>query len=123
MEALIDNTRRLMVAANQRTEIARAFTTFTFNGPMLEINIDRDKVKAQNIPFNEVLRTVQTYFGSNFVNQFVLDGRLYRVFVQAEGSERANPQDLKSLYVRSSDGGLVQLSNIVTATPITYPPS
>jgi hydrophobe/amphiphile efflux-1 (HAE1) family protein len=122
IDALVDNAQRMIVAANQRPEIARAFTTFTFNSPMLELNIDRDKVKAQNVPFNEVLRTVQTYFGSNFVNQFVLDGRLYRVFVQADGDKRANPQDLSSLYVRSLNGDLVQLSNIVTATPITYPP-
>ena len=122
MDALIDNTQRIIAAANQRPEIARAFTTFTFNGPMLQVEIDREKVKAQNIPFNEVLRTVQTYFGSNFVNQFVLDGRLYRVFVQADAKDRSNPQDLDRLYVRSLNGGLVQLSNIVTATPITYPP-
>jgi hydrophobe/amphiphile efflux-1 (HAE1) family protein len=122
IEALIDNAQRVMAAANQRPEIARAFTTFTFDSPMLEIDIDREKVKAQNVLFNEVLRTVQTYFGSNFVNQFVLDGRLYRVFVQADTNERANPQDLDRVYVRSLDGGLIQLSNIVSATPITYPP-
>ncbi|MFM7578703.1 MAG: efflux RND transporter permease subunit, partial [Microcystaceae cyanobacterium] len=33
-----------------------------------------------------------------------------------------NPQDLSRLYVRSRDGTLVQLSNLVNVEQITYPP-
>ncbi|MDJ0898111.1 MAG: efflux RND transporter permease subunit [Xenococcus sp. MO_188.B8] len=122
MEALVDNTQRVMQAANQRPEIGAAFSTFTFDSPMLEADIDRDKAKAQNVEITEILNTLQTYLGSNFVNQFVLDGRLYRVYAQAEFESRSNPADIEKLYVRSRDGALVQLSNLVAATPISYPP-
>ena len=122
MAALIDNTKRVMAAANERPEIGGAFTTITFDSPMLEADIDRDKAKAQNVEITEILNTLQTYLGSSFVNQFVLDGRLYRVYAQAEFDSRSNPEDISKLYVRSRDGALVQLSNLVTATPISYPP-
>ncbi|MDJ0648287.1 MAG: efflux RND transporter permease subunit [Xenococcaceae cyanobacterium MO_188.B19] len=122
MDALIDNTKRVLQAANQRPEIAAAFSTFTFDSPMLEADIDRDKAKAQNVDINEIMTTLQTYLGSNYVNQFVLDGRLYRVYAQAESDSRANPEDITKLYVRSRDGALVQLSNLVAAQPISYPP-
>lgn len=122
MDALIDNTQRVLQAANARPEIAAAFSTFTFDSPMLEADIDRDKAKAQNVDINEIMTTLQTYLGSNYVNQFVLDGRLYRVYAQAESSSRANPADINKLYVRSRDGALVQLSNLVAAEPISYPP-
>jgi hydrophobe/amphiphile efflux-1 (HAE1) family protein len=122
MEALIDNTQRVLQAANQRPEIAAAFSTFTFDSPMLQADIDRDKAKAQNVDINEIMTTLQTYLGSNYVNQFVLDGRLYRVYAQAEKTSRANPADITKLYVRSRDGELVQMSNLVAVEPISYPP-
>ena len=122
MAALIDNSKRVIGAANEREEIGAAFTTFTFDSPMLEADIDRDEAKAQNIAIDDILLTLQTFLGSNYVNQYVLDGRVYRVFVQAEGDLRVNPRDIERLYVRSQDGQLVQLSNLVTATPIVYPP-
>ena len=122
MEALIDNTKQVIQAANQRPEIAAAISTFTFDSPMLEADIDRDKAKAQNVDINEILGTLQTYLGSSFVNQFVLDGRLYRVYAQAEADARANPDDISKLYVRSRDGALIQLSNLIQATQISYPP-
>ncbi|HAC66201.1 MAG TPA: hydrophobe/amphiphile efflux-1 family RND transporter, partial [Cyanothece sp. UBA12306] len=69
-----------------------------------------------------ILRTLQIYLGSNYVNQFVFEGRLYRVYAQAEADARSNPEDIGRLYVRSRNGAMVQLSNLVTPTQTTYPP-
>lgn len=122
IDALIENVQRVMAAANQRPEIGSTFTTFTFNSPLITMEIDRQKAKAQNIAIDDILRTLQTYIGSNFVNQFVFEGRLYRVYAQATPQDRANPEDIGRLYVRSRDGAIVQLSNLVTPTQTTYPP-
>lgn len=122
MEALIANTQQVIAAANQRPEVALALTTFTFDSPMLEAEIDRNRANAQNVNVSEILSTLQTYLGSNFINQFVLDGRLYRVYAQAEAARRQSPEDINSLYVRSRTGTLVQLSNLINTQQISYPP-
>jgi hydrophobe/amphiphile efflux-1 (HAE1) family protein len=122
MDALIDNTQRVIAAANQRPEIAGAFTTFTFNSPILQANINREKVKAMDVDISVVLANLQTYLGGNFVNQFVLDGRLYRVFAQADGDFRSNPDDISKIYVRSRNGAMVQMSDMLTLEETTYPP-
>ncbi len=122
MEALIANTQQVIAAANQRPEVALALTTFTFDSPMLEAEIDRNRANAQNVSVSEILSTLQTYLGSNFINQFVLDGRLYRVYAQAEAARRQSPEDIDSLYVRSRTGTLVQLSNLINTQQISYPP-
>ncbi|NCO75753.1 MAG: efflux RND transporter permease subunit [Cyanobacteria bacterium] len=122
MDALIDNTQRIMAAANQRPEIAGAFTTFTFNSPILEAKINREKVKAMDVDINVVLANLQTYLGGNYINQFVLDGRLYRVFAQADGDFRSNPDDIGKIYVRSRSGAMVQMSDMLTLEESTYPP-
>ncbi len=122
MDVLIDNTQQVMAKANQRPEIAFVFTPFTFDSPLMEISINREKANAQNVNISEILTTLQVYIGSRFVNQFVFDGRLYRVFAQAEAEARSNPQDIQRLYVRSRSGDVIPLSNFVTLTPTTYPP-
>ena len=122
MDALISNAQQVIATANERQEIAQALTTFTFDSPMLEADIDRNKANAQNVEISEILGTLQTYLGSNYTNQFVLDGRVYRVYAQAEAANRANPEDINRLYVRSRDGELIQISNLINAQKISYPP-
>ncbi|MBW4634389.1 MAG: efflux RND transporter permease subunit [Iphinoe sp. HA4291-MV1] len=122
MEALIDNTQKVIAAAQKRPELGGVFSQFTFNAPMMQISIDRNQAKAQNIRVSDIFSTMQTYLGASYINQYVLSGRLYRVYAQAEGTVRSNPEDLSRLYVRSQDGNLVQLSSLVQLERITYPP-
>ncbi|UAJ73309.1 efflux RND transporter permease subunit [Synechocystis sp. PCC 7339] len=98
------------------------FTQFTFNAPLLEISVDREKANAQNVDISEVFSTIGTYMGSNYINQFVLEGRLYQVYAMADGEFRSNPRDIGRLYVRSRTGALVQLSNLVEVKQTTHPP-
>jgi hydrophobe/amphiphile efflux-1 (HAE1) family protein len=123
MEALIENAQKVIAAASQRPEMGLVFTTFTTNTPQMEISIDRNQAKALNVDINEIFQTLQTYLGSNYVNDFVLGQRQYRVYVQADRDFRSNPEDISRLYVRSRDGNMMQLSNVVKITPFTYPPT
>ncbi|MDZ4875448.1 MAG: Efflux pump membrane transporter BepE [Chroococcidiopsis cubana SAG 39.79] len=122
MEALIDNTQKVVEAARKRPELAGVFTQFTFGAPMMEISIDREQAKALNVQLSDIFNTMQTYLGARYVNQYVLGGRLYRVQVQAEETSRSNPDDIGRLYVRSVDGNSVPLSNVVKVEQMTYPP-
>jgi hydrophobe/amphiphile efflux-1 (HAE1) family protein len=122
MEALIDNTQKTIAAAQKRPELGGVFTQFTFNTPMMQISIDRIQAKAQNVRVSDIFSTMQTYLGASYVNQYVLGGRLYRVYAQAEGTVRSNPDDVSRLYVRSQDGNLIQLSTLVQLERLTYPP-
>jgi hydrophobic/amphiphilic exporter-1 (mainly G- bacteria), HAE1 family len=118
---LVANANKIIAAANQRPEFAGVFTQFAANTPQIEIEVDRNLAKSLNIEINEVFNTIEAYLGSQYVNDFVLGQRQYRVYVQAEGEFRANPQDINKLYVRSGDGELVSLGNLVSLTEFTGP--
>ncbi len=122
MEALIANTKKYLAAVNQRPEIAQAFPNFTPSAPLLEVSVDRNLANAQNVDINTVFNTMQTYLGATYVNQYVLGGFLYRVYAQADAPYRSDPQAIDRLYVRSRDGRLVQLSQVVQVKRTTYPP-
>ncbi|MBD2019151.1 efflux RND transporter permease subunit [Leptolyngbya sp. FACHB-36] len=122
IEQLISSSDDFLKAARQRPELTSVFTQFTNATPMMQIEVDRNQAKAQNIAINDIFSTMQTYLGGNYVNQYVLSGQLYRVYVQADSNLRANPADIERLYVRSRDNRMVQLSSVVRLQPITYPP-
>ena len=120
--SLIENTQKVIAAAQKRPELAGIFTQFTFNSPLMQISIDRNQAKAQNIQIDDIFNSLQTYLGARYVNQYVLGGRLYRVYAQAEGTTRSNPDDISRLYVRSTNGNLVQMNTVVHLEKTTYPP-
>jgi len=97
------------------------FSTYTANAPQLLVEIDRDKAEALQVSVDEILSTLQTFIGSRYVNDFNAFGRTYRVYVQADQQFRSNPGDIGSLYVRSRQGQMIPLSNLVTVTSTTGP--
>ena len=54
--------------------------------------------------------------GSSYVNDFNRFGRLFRVYVQAEGEDRRKPEDIGRIHVRSETGDMVPLSTIASVT-------
>ena len=91
----------------------------------MEIEIDRNKAKALQVDIDDILNTMQSYLGARYVNDFNLQGRTYRVYVQADKQFRSNPEDVGRLYVRSQptqtnpQGQMIPLSNLVKITPTT----
>ena len=104
----------LVYAANQRPELAQAYSTFRANVPKVFVDLDREKAKSLNVAVSDVFLTLQAYMGSFYVNDFNLFGRVYRVMIQADGSYRDKIDDIGALYVRSQTGDMVPLGTIVT---------
>jgi HAE1 family hydrophobic/amphiphilic exporter-1 len=112
----VQKMQPLLAAANQRPEIGRAFSRFAANTPILELDIDRDQAKALQVDIDEILSSLQTYFGSRYVNDFTMNRRNYRVYVQADGEFRDNPQEINQLYVESNNNQMIPLGNLVSMT-------
>ena len=72
--------------------------------PQYKINVDRDKAKTLGVPINTIFETMQSGFGSLYVNDFTLFGRTYRVSLSVGVEFRSSPNDLRFIYVRSESG-------------------
>ncbi len=108
-------------AANQRSEIGQAYTTFRANVPQLFVDLDREKAKTLQVSVAEVFQTMQAQLGSFYVNDFNLFGRVYRVMIQAEGSYRDKVEDISNLYVRSTKGEMVPLGTLIDIENVLGP--
>ena len=121
ISVLVENANKLIAAANERPEIASAFTQFAANTPQIEVEVNRDRAKAIGVEIDDVFDSLQSYLGSRYVNDFVLGQRQYRVYIQADGDFRSNPQDINKLYVTSQSGQLVSLGTLVQLNEFTGP--
>lgn len=121
INSMMEVMGNLLQEANQNPELTGVFSTFTANNPELTLQVDRNKVQALNLNLDEVLETIQTAFGGTYVNDFTLQTRTYRVYVQADRQFRSHPDDIDKFYVNSPTGTMIPLSNLLTVTPSTNP--
>ena len=104
---------RLMAAGREQPALTPLSTTFEVNYPQFYVELDRTKAKSLQVSISDIFTTLQTFLGSMYVNDFNKFGRVYRVFIQAEGVYRAKREDIAKLYVRAADGNMVPLSALV----------
>ncbi len=104
--------RGLVVAANQRPELAAVFSTFEAETPQIRLDIDRDKTRALNISLADVFAALQATLGGYYINDFNLYGRTWTVRMQAEKQFRGNINDIAAIYVRNSAGEMTPMSTI-----------
>jgi HAE1 family hydrophobic/amphiphilic exporter-1 len=118
---LAENTAKFLAAARQRPEFALLFTTLLPSVPQLFAEVDRDKVLKQGINLSSVYQTLQAFLGGAFVNYFNQFGRVWQVYVQAEGDFRTRAENIGQFYVRNSTGQAVPLSTLVTMRQVNGP--
>jgi multidrug efflux pump len=121
LESLAQAAQRVADAANRRPELQGVYTTFTADVPQYRIEVDRDKAKALGVPINTIFDTMQSTFGSLYVNDFGLYGRTFRVSLSSEADFRKSPADLRHVFAKSSNGTMVPLSVLVSVERIIGP--
>ncbi|GBF82801.1 efflux RND transporter permease subunit [Aphanothece sacrum] len=119
LNGLVQVMGQLLGAANQNPGLNRVFSSFAANSPQLLIEVNRNKAQTLQVSVDDIFSTLQTALGSRYVNDFTLQQRTYRVYLQADRQFRANPEDISKLYVRSANNRMIPLSNLVTITPTT----
>ncbi len=91
--------------------------------PQLAVRIDRAMAADLKVPISEIAGTLESLLGGKRVTQFQRGNQQYDVVVRVEDEKRVTPSDLGKLYVRSRDGNLIQLANLVTYTEDVVPES
>jgi len=107
-----------IAALMKRPEIGVAFTSFKADYPQLQMEVDDDKANQLGVNVKDILETMQAYFGSAQVTDFNRFGKYYRVVVQAEIQDRANPSDINRVYVKNNLGEMVPINTLVKLSRI-----
>jgi multidrug efflux pump len=112
---------KLLAARDQLLEMARKNPTVVGvrvqgleDAAQLKIELDEQKANALGVSPAEINSTLQTCFGSTYVNNFINGNRVQRVLVQLDAPFRMSPEDVKGVYVRNRSGTMVPLSAFTT---------
>jgi HAE1 family hydrophobic/amphiphilic exporter-1 len=114
IQFLAKNLTTFLEAVRKRPEIGSVNTTFLPSVPQKFIDVDRDKVLKQGVNLTDVYRTVQAFMGGYFINYFNRFGRQWQVYIEAEGQDRADINNVGRFYVLNNKGENVPLSTLTT---------
>lgn len=109
----VDKTARTFIAeASKDPALTGLNTSYRTSFPQINLEVDRDKARSLGIPINTIFQSFQIFLGGLPVNDFNLFDRTYKVTIQASPEFRQNPDSIKRLYLRSSDGKIIPISTI-----------
>ncbi|BES19576.1 multidrug efflux pump RND permease MdtF [Escherichia fergusonii] len=87
--------------------------------PMFRVNVNAAKAEAMGVSLSDINQTISTAFGSSYVNDFLNQGRVKKVYVQAGTPFRMLPDNINQWYVRNASGAMAPLS-AYSSTEWTY---
>ncbi|MBC8728973.1 multidrug efflux RND transporter permease subunit [Paraburkholderia sp. UCT2] len=120
-EALQQAARRMMIEASQSPLLTGVRAEGMPEAPQLYVEIDRVKARALGLQIGQVNQALALTFGSNYVNDFVFEGNVLRVLLQADAEQRMRAEDVTSLRLRNNRGEMVPFSAFTRVRWISGP--
>jgi multidrug efflux pump len=121
-ESLIEAANELVQKANEDPNLTNVRVSGIDAESALRVNIDQQKIDAFGVSLSDVNSMLSVVFSGSEVNDFVLEGNLRPVIVQAAPEHRMQPEDIESWYVRNDSGEMVPFSSFVTTEWVSVQP-
>ncbi len=120
-EELAKYVNRLVRAANRSGKLMMVRTSLTTNTPRYRLVVDKQKALSDGVDLSSLYQTIAALYGSYYVNDFNLYGRVFHVNLEADWPYRESPQDYRFVFVRNNKGEFVPLSSLVKVVPDVGP--
>jgi len=114
-EALMAARGQLLGMAAQHPDLIGVRPNGREDEPQYQVEVDRTKAGALGLSLADINRTLAVAWGSAYVDDFVHEGRVKKVYLQADAPHRMLPEDLNDWYVRNADGEMVPFSAFASA--------
>ena len=123
-EALTDAMNKVLAKANAPEScMERVRLQGLEDGPMLKLNIDREKATIHGVDLGSLHSVLEVALASSYVNNFVQGSRVQRVIVQLDAQDRDTIDSINKLYIRTTAGTMIPLSEIASFEFITGSPA
>jgi multidrug efflux pump len=110
-DKLIEARNMLLGMANQNPNLFAVRPNGMEDTPQYNLDVDYEKAMALGLSVNDINSTLSTSWGSNYVNDFLHNERIKKVYVQADAKYRMQPEDIRKWYVRNNEGSMVPFSS------------
>lgn len=93
-----------------------------FTKPELSVSINRDKASMLGVSIRNISQTLQLTMSEQRIGYFIRNGKQYQILSEIDRSMRSRPNDLTNIYVRSDNGSLIQMDNLINIAENSTPP-
>ncbi|MFP4130067.1 MAG: efflux RND transporter permease subunit [Halorhodospira sp.] len=111
-ERLMQAQGQFLEAAAESPVLSRVRPNGLQDKPRYELTIDEEKARALDVPLPAINQLLSVAWGSGYINDFLHEGRLKRVYMQAQAPYRMLPEDFRAWYVRNDQGRMVPLTEV-----------
>ena len=122
LEKLAEHLPEFMLKVNESPVFQMADVNLKFTKPETRIEIDRDKASSLGVSTRNIAQTLQYALSGQRMGYFYMNGKQYQILGEINRQQRNTPLDLKSIYVRSDNGEMIQLDNLVALHEDVAPP-
>lgn len=113
-EKLTEARNQLLTLAAQNPSLSAVRPNGQDDTPQYRIQIDQAKAGALGLSMDQINSTLSSAWGSTYVNDFIDNGRVKKVYVQAEAKARMVPEDIAKWHARNANGDMVPFSAFAT---------
>ena len=93
-----------------------------FTSPEMRVHINRDKAGTMGVSVRDIGETLQYGLSGQRMGYFYMNGKQYEILGQISRQQRNQPASIKSIYIRSDKGEMIQLDNLVEFVEAVAPP-
>jgi HAE1 family hydrophobic/amphiphilic exporter-1 len=115
------SARQIMQAGNANPILNRVYSLFSPQAPQYKVDVDREQMASLGVDFGSAMSAFSINFGGAYVNDTFQEGKVRRVYVQADDVSRATPQKLSAIYVANAKGEQIPLSEFFTVKQTVGP--
>ncbi len=114
-EALVQARNQLLGMAAGNPKLTGVRPNGLNDSAQYKIDIDTEKASALGLSIDDINNTLKTVWGSAYVNDFIDEGRIKRVYLQGDAPYRMAPEDVDKWYVKNKDGKMVPFKSFSSA--------
>lgn len=121
LENLTETLPKFLEAARKSEKLLFIDSDLKINKPEMKINIDRQKAALMGVSVEEIGHTLQLALSGQRYGYFLRNDRQYEVIGQLNRQYRNDKNDLSAIHVRSSNGKMISLNNLITTEEAVSP--
>ena len=122
IEKLQEVLPRFLQMVHDNPTFKMADVDLKFSSPEMRVNIYRDKAGTLGASVRDVAETLQYGLSGQRMGYFYMNGKQYEIIGQINRQQRDTPSSVKSIYIRSDKGEMIQLDNLVELVESVAPP-
>lgn len=113
---------KFMAKVQDNPTFQMADVDLKFSTPELRLSVNREKANLMGVSTRDIAQTLQYGLSGQRLGYLYMNGKQYEIVGEINRQQRNDPNNLKAIYMRGSDGKMIQMENLVTLEENIAPP-